>query len=96
MGSKLRIEPKAVVEIENAIEWYESKQIGLGLDFYNYLSGYFETLKQGYSLFEIKRKPSFRELPLKRFPFIIIYEVFDNEIIIYSVFNTFQNPIKKK
>ena len=63
MGSKLRFEPKAVVEIENAIEWYESKQTGLGLDFYNYLGGYFETLKQGYSLFEIKRKPAFRELP---------------------------------
>jgi len=45
MSSKLRFEPKAVVEIENAIEWYESKQTGLGLDLYNYLGGYFETLK---------------------------------------------------
>ena len=96
MGSKLIIEPEAQEEIDKAIEWYESKQIGLGADFFNYLDGYFQTLKNGKALFEIKRKPVFRELPLKRFPFVIIYEEFQNQIIVYSVFNTFQNPDKKK
>ena len=50
MGSKLIIEPEAQTEIYNAIEWYESKQIGLGADFFNYLDGYFETLKHGKAL----------------------------------------------
>lgn len=96
MGSKLIIEPDAQAEIDKAIEWYESKQIGLGLDFFNYLDGYFQTLKNGKALFELKRKPVFRELPLKRFPYIIIYEEFRNQIIVYSVFNTSQDPSKKK
>lgn len=60
-----------------------------------YLDDYFQTLKNGKASFEIKRKPVFRELPLKRFPFVIIYEEFRNQIIVYSVFNTFQNPSKK-
>lgn len=30
MGSKIIIEPEARIEIEEAIEWYESKKPGLG------------------------------------------------------------------
>lgn len=37
MGSKLIIEPEAEIEIYSAIDWYESKQLGLGEEFYNYL-----------------------------------------------------------
>lgn len=96
MASKLIIEPEAQIEIEEAIDWYETQQIGLGLEFLNYLDGYFQTLKTQKALFEIKRKPVFRELPLKRFPYIIIYEVIQNQIIVYSVFHTFQDPIKKR
>ncbi len=96
MGFKLIIEPEAEKEITNAIEWYESKQIGLGLDFLNYLNGYFQTLQFGKARFEIKRKPVFRELALKRFPFIIIYEEYHSKIIVYSIFHTHQNPNKKR
>tara|TARA_R110002049_G_scaffold284031_1_gene464557 strand:+ start:846 stop:1139 length:294 start_codon:yes stop_codon:yes gene_type:complete len=95
MAFKLTIEPEAQIEIEDAIDWYESKQTGLGEEFYNYLDGYFETLKEATALFPIKRRPVFRELPLKRFPYVIIYEHTKSEIFVYSVFNTHQDPIKK-
>ncbi|NCT10856.1 MAG: type II toxin-antitoxin system RelE/ParE family toxin [Flavobacteriia bacterium] len=95
MGFKIVFEPSVYNEIEDAISYYESKQFELGEEFFNYLEGYFKTLENQKVLFEIKRKPVFRELPLKRFPFIIIYEILKNQVIIYSVFNTFQNPTKK-
>ncbi len=95
MGSKLIIEPEAIIEIENAIYWYESKEVVLGKTFFNYLDGYFQTLMNEKALFQIKRKPVFRELPLKRFPYVIIYEVHQNKVIVYSVFNTNQDPTKK-
>jgi len=95
MGSKLIIEPEAQDEIYDAIDWYESKQTGLGEEFYNYLEGYFETLKNDHADFPIKRKPVFRELPLKRFPHVIIYVKSKNTIYVYSVFNTRQHPLKK-
>lgn len=53
------------------------------------------TLTKGYSLFQIRKKPTFREMPLKRFPFVIIYELRSDKIIVFSVFNTHQNPDKK-
>ncbi len=95
MVFKLIIESEAKKEIHNAIHWYEKQQKGLGADFFNYLDGYFKTMKSGKAVFSIKRKPAFRELPLKRFPFIIIYELLETEIIIYSVFSTHQHPHKK-
>src|SRR5690606_22533855 len=95
MGSKLIIVPEAQNEIYNAIDWYESRQIGLGKEFFNYLEGYLETLKSGHVNFTIKRKPVFRELPLKRFPYVIIYEKVKDTILVYSVFNTHQHPLKK-
>ena len=97
MGSelKLTIDPEAWVEIDKAIEWYEGASKGLGKEFYNYLDGYFKTLQQGNAKYQIKRKPVFRELALKRFPFVIIYEHKKDEIYVYSVFNTHQDPNKK-
>ncbi|WP_010177275.1 type II toxin-antitoxin system RelE/ParE family toxin [Aquimarina agarilytica] len=95
MAFNLIIEQEAQLEIEDAIYWYESKQDGLGEEFLDYIGGYFETLITGNPDFEIKRKPVFRELPLKRFPYVIVYEKINNDIIVYSVFNTYQNPIKK-
>lgn len=95
MGSKLIIEPDAQIEIYDVIDWYESKQIGLGEEFYNYLEGYFETLRNGNADFPIKRKPVFRELSLKRFPYVIIYAKIKGAIYVYSVFNTHQHPLKK-
>lgn len=77
------------------MQWYESKKPGLGLIFLNYLDGYFQTLKTGKVIFPIKVKPVYRELALKKFPFVIVYEVVKINIIVYSVFNTYQNPEKK-
>jgi hypothetical protein len=92
----LIIDPEAQKEIDKAIEYYETAREGLGFEFYNYLDGYFKTLQQNDAYFQIKRKPIFRELPLKRFPFVLIYEHNNEEIYIYSVFNTRKDPIKKR
>ncbi len=37
-----------------------------------------------------------REGKLNRFPYTVIYEVFDSTIIIYSVFMANQDPAKKR
>lgn len=95
MDYKLVILPIAEREIDDALFWYESRQKGLGIEFLTYLESYFLTLLDGNAIFQIKKKSFFRELPLKRFPFVIIYEIKDGVVIIYSVFNTHQNPNKK-
>ncbi|WP_257984540.1 hypothetical protein [Psychroflexus sp. MES1-P1E] len=44
--------------------------------------------------FPQKRKP-YREAFIKCFPFLLIYEITKGKVIVYSVFNTWQNPEKK-
>ncbi|MEO5789111.1 type II toxin-antitoxin system RelE/ParE family toxin [Gelidibacter sp.] len=95
MDYSLVILPLAQKEIDTALGWYESKQKGVGVEFLAYLESYFLALKEGGAIFQIKRGPCFRELPLKKFPFVIIYEIRANEIIVFSVFNTYQDPNKK-
>lgn len=44
--------------------------------------------------FPMKRVP-YREAVVTKFPFLIIFELLENSIIVYSVFNTWRNPEKK-
>ena len=95
MVVKIVISRLAESEIEETIEFYESKRKGLGNQILVYFKGYLKILKTNPELFSIKKSPFYRELPLKKFPFVIIYEIFQNEVIIYSVFHTSRNPTKK-
>ena len=95
MVFKIVISRIAESEIEETIEFYEGKRKGLGKHFLDYFNGYLKILKTNPELFSIKKSPFYRELALKKFPFVIIYEIFQNEVIIYSVFHTSRNPTKK-
>lgn len=92
---KIVISKLASLEIEKSIEFYESRKKGLGKEFLSYLKGYFSILKTNPKLFQITRKSIYRELPMKKFPFVIIYEIINNDVVIYSVFHTSRNPSKK-
>ncbi|PWA10439.1 type II toxin-antitoxin system RelE/ParE family toxin [Flavobacterium laiguense] len=95
MVFKLTILRLAEIEINESIDFYEGRSVGLGKYFLTYLKGYFKILKTHPELFEIKKTPYYRELPLKKFPFVIVYEIYQNEVIIHSVFHTSKNPTKK-
>ena len=86
MVFNLKILPLAEKEIDESIKFYESRCKGLGKQFLSYLKSYLKVLKANPELFEIKKKPYYRELPLVKFPFVIIYEIIENDIIIHSVF----------
>ncbi|MGV1012323.1 MAG: hypothetical protein ACOYBS_07730 [Flavobacterium sp.] len=82
MVFKIVITNLSSIEIEDAFEYYEIKSKGLGYRFLVYLKGYIKVLKVTPELFAIKRPPFFRELPLKKFPFVIIYEINQNQVIV--------------
>jgi len=94
MSYKLEIKQEANLEVIEAYLYYEEKRIGLGEEFLEHLAIYFDRILANPQHFPQKRKP-YREVFVKRFPFLIIYEVEEEKIIVYSVFNTWQNPSKK-
>ena len=86
---------KALLDIEESLEWYGEINDTLPKRFYNeVLKNVLLLIKNPY-LFQIKFD-SFRELPLKKFPYVIVYEIIDNKVIIIAVFHNSKNPDKKK
>jgi plasmid stabilization system protein ParE len=95
MVFKIKILPLAEKEIDESIEFYESRSKGLGKQFLIYLKSYLKVLRTNPEIFEIKKAPGYREMTLVKFPFVIIYEIIQNEIVIYSVFHTSRSSSNK-
>lgn len=91
---ELIIKEEASFEIIDSYLYYESKSKGLGDKFEIQLGIYFDRVIKFPSNFEIKRNP-YREAFIKKFPFVIINEVIENKVVVYSVFNISRNPSKK-
>ena len=88
------IEPRAILDIQDAVDYYESKQSGLGEHFYQVIDDHLEILTKN-PFFQIRYK-DYHGVPMKKFPFIIFYFI-DGKlktIYILSVFNTALNPSK--
>lgn len=94
MNYKLVFKSRAEEDLSHAITWYEDQQPGLGRVFMVELEKCLRYILKNPQQYPSKREP-YREAFIKRFPFVIIYEVIEKEIIIYSVFNTYRNPEKK-
>ena len=94
MKHELIIRDEAELDIIEAVKYYESQQIGLGKRFLSHLKTHLKRIQTYPEHFHIKRNP-YREAVLKKFPYLIIYELSENKVIVFSVFNTYQNPIKK-
>ncbi|MDT0651105.1 type II toxin-antitoxin system RelE/ParE family toxin, partial [Autumnicola edwardsiae] len=91
MAYILVVKNEANLEIIEAYLYYEEKRIGLGEEFLEHLDGYFDRITANPEHFPQKRKP-YHEIFIKRFPFLVIYEIENGNVVVYSVFNTWQNP----
>lgn len=94
MPFKIVIDPRAINDIVQAVDYYNSKQIGLGEKFKTNIDKYIERLSiNPYYAFKYK---DYRSLPLRKFPFLILFHVNerDKKVFINAIFNTYQNPKK--
>ena len=78
-----------------AFDWYELQQAGLGSDFLNELDIFYNSLYRNPKTHSYFKKPV-RQGKINRFPYLIVYEIFDATIVVYSVFMARQNPAKKR
>ncbi len=92
---KLEIRPLAALEVIEAYDWYESQREGLGFEFLSELEFFYDCLLKNphiHSYYENQ----VRSGKINRFPYVVIYEIFENVIVVYSVFMGKHNPIKKR
>ena len=94
MVYKLLIRTLAANEIIDATDWYNEQKEGLGNEFIDELNNFFNNLLLNPFVYSYYKKPV-RQGKIDRFPYLVVYEVFDYQIVVYSVFMAKQNPYKK-
>lgn len=94
MGYKLNVREEAKKNITDGFLFYEDKSVGLGARFVNEVEDILNYIESYPEHYQIKYK-NYREGVLKVFPFVVIYEIFDKEIVVYAIFPTRDNPTKK-
>lgn len=91
MTMRIRFLEIAQIELDETIEYYNGEMLGLGAEFLT------ETLR---TLDRIDRFPDAwqmcskraRRCQMRRFPYGIIYQVLDNEIIVVAIANLHRKP----
>ena len=82
-------------EIES-YQYYEAQRVGLGEEFLNELEHCYTILGEHPHLFSFIDTPhDLRDVKLKRFPFVIIYEISAENVYVYSVHHTSRLPKKR-
>lgn len=94
MAYKLTVLPDALNEIADATAYYFNISEKVALKFNKRLDEGFDKLELNPNF--QKRYRNVRMLPVKKFPYIIIFEINEEakEVLILSVFCTHQNPEK--
>lgn len=84
MGFKLKLSTQAQLDIWDIIDWYENKQPGLGKRFDSDLNTLFYKIAQNPTLYSYYQK-DFRRAVAKHFPYLVIFKINENDIIVYTV-----------
>ena len=83
----------AQVQFRAARDWYEAIRPGLGGQFTNTLDQALSIVRRHPAQFKIAMN-QYRRALVKRFPYELFFEFNDEQIIVYSVFHTSQNPTR--
>lgn len=82
-------------DIDEAYNWYEQRQAGIGDEFMNCLNKCFEAIRLTPNVYAFVYK-NYRRALVKRFPYAVLYESIDETVFIYSVFHCSQDIEKLK
>ena len=88
MPYKLVIRKEVFDDIQNAMDWYNSRQKGLGKKFFDAVQQEYKTLRKN-PVFQV-RYENVHCLPMKKFPYMIHFIVEEDarKVVVLGVINT--------
>jgi hypothetical protein len=95
MPYTLIIREEALEEMREGFLYYEDVQSGLGERFLFELQKRYNEIQkhpQFYGFIDIGKK--MRDVKVRNFPYQVVYEIMENSIVVFSVFNSSQDPSK--
>ena len=96
MSYNLIVTAVAEDHILNACDYYETQQPGLSDRFLAELQSVYKKRSsnpQYYSYISTHPGDQYRDVSLYKFPFVVIYEISDEDVIVIAVFNTHRKPM---
>ncbi len=81
-------------EVTEAVDYYNFKQKGLGDDLYYDLIEKLEFIQKAPSSFQLYHT-SYRQALLKKFPYLVIFRVFDNKVLVNKFIHAKKHPNKR-
>jgi hypothetical protein len=93
MSYRLIIDPAAILDIKDSIQWYNEQKSDLGRRFYNMLKQTMARIKKSPESFQIRYK-NLRMAPVGKFPFMILFQINQTKkhIAVVAVLHTSRNP----
>jgi plasmid stabilization system protein ParE len=94
MKKELVVKEQAEEHLSETTLWYERQQVGLGMAFLGEWESTIEYISNHAESCAIKYK-QFRHAMLKRFPYIVAYEIEGSRVIIYALIYAGRHPSKR-
>ena len=93
---EIELSQKALQELDQAYEWYEEQLTGLGARLLKEVNKYLTTINKSPKLFQVHFPDEIRAVPLKVFPYLIVYWIDETnaKIVVLSIFHAKQHPSK--
>ena len=90
---KIKLHAKAEQDLREALDYYFEIDSKLEKKFINYLEQTFNKILKFPNLYQYETKTAQKAL-MDTFPYIVIYEQYEDIIMILAIFHTSRNPIK--
>jgi len=90
VGFKLIFQDKSLDEVAEAYQWYEGQLQGLGEDFIEELENILQKLRHNPQYFGFAFD-NIRDARLKRFPYLVVFEIEVDTVYIIAVRNIKRN-----
>ena len=96
MSYQLIIRDEAHLDSLEAYNYYEENSPGLGERFVQELVQRYNDIAEHPEYYGfIDEQKIIRDVKLRHFPYLVVYEINNDKVIVYSVFNGYKNPDKK-
>ena len=88
---QLEIKERAVEMMQESYAWYEQAQQGLGAQFLESLDEAYDKIAAHPEYFSLIEK-QYRQIKLSIFPYVIVYEIMEDKVVVFALFHTSRNP----
>lgn len=92
MTYTINVRSTASQQLQEAYDYYESQQSGLGISFLDAFHEILDSIGRQPFIYQVRYGADVRAAVVKNYPYLVYYRINDSVVNVLAVFNTRQNP----